>query len=476
MKTAHAVVLVLAAGCASVEFQARKPSTLDVRASGRADPSAAPLASAIPAVDPSPPPHIPIAKETALKNGVRVLVLPNASFPLAAIAVVVTRGSNDATPGVFSLFMDSLVSGNDLIAPKALRRNLNEYAVEHQVDVRREYSAAEWQFVSTLLGDVVRMTVTSFATPSFDSEAFEALLDEHKRELSHQQTTPAATARRELNNLLFLAHPETADTARLEGVTEDTIKALKPVIGADDVVVVATGNVAEEKLLPLLETALAPLPKLARAKDPEGEAGPAASKVVVLDHPGDSQAQIALAFMGTKWDDPDFASLYLLANVIENGAYGALRISHGLTYGVSASIALSRTPSPLVLTAAVDGARVHSALEDVKRTIANAQNGTNIELGRLKGRVSAILAGGYDTVTHAARRLEVLAGLRLPADAWAKLADAIDKVTADDLSRVAKKYLDPSRAELVVLGDEKYFRGDLESLGFGQVEVRKAPR
>jgi predicted Zn-dependent peptidase len=196
--------------------------------------------------------------------------------------------------------------------------------------------------------------------------------------------------------------------------------------------------------------------------------------VLVLDHPGDSQAQIALAFMGTKWDDADFASLYLLANVIENGAYGALRISHGLTYGVSASIALSQTPAPLVLTAAVDATRVHSALEDVKKTIANAQS-TNVDLPRVKGRVIASLAGGYDTVTRSARKLEVLAGLRLPADAWSKLADAIDKVTPDDLARVAKKYLDASRAQLVILGDEKYFRGDLDALGFGQAEVRKAP-
>ncbi|HEY2366319.1 MAG TPA: insulinase family protein, partial [Polyangiaceae bacterium] len=452
-----------------------KPSALDHRAAGQADPSAAPLASVMPAVEASPHPHIPVAKEAQLKNGVRVLVLPDAAFPLAAVAVVVTRGSNDAAPGVFSLFMDSVISGNDLIAPKALRRNLNEYAVDHQRDVRREYSSAEWQFVSTLLGDVVRMTVTSFATPAFDSEAFDVLLDEHKRELSRQQTTPASAARRELNNLLFTSHPETADSARLDGVTLDTVKALKPVLGADDVVVVATGDVSEEKLMPLLETALGSMPKLARAKDPEADgAGPSGSRVLVLDHPGDSQAQIALAFMGTKWDDADFASLYLLANVIENGAYGALRISHGLTYGVSASIALSQTPAPLVLTAAVDATRVHSALEDVKKTIANAQS-TNVDLPRVKGRVIASLAGGYDTVTRSARKLEVLAGLRLPADAWSKLADAIDKVTPDDLARVAKKYLDASRAQLVILGDEKYFRGDLDALGFGQAEVRKAP-
>ncbi|HEX4513251.1 MAG TPA: hypothetical protein VH054_06935, partial [Polyangiaceae bacterium] len=156
---ALAFVLVLAAGCASIEFQPRKPTALDHRAVGQADPSAAPLASVMPAVEASPHPHIPVAKEAQLKNGVRVLVLPDAAFPLAAVAVVVTRGSNDAAPGVFSLFMDSVISGNDLIAPKALRRNLNEYAVDHQRDVRREYSSAEWQFVSTLLGDVVRMTV-----------------------------------------------------------------------------------------------------------------------------------------------------------------------------------------------------------------------------------------------------------------------------------------------------------------------------
>ena len=63
-----------------------------------------------------------------------------------------------------------------------------------------------------------------------------------------------------------------------------------------------------------------------------------------------------------------------------------------------------------------------------------------------------------------------------PVNTWAKLRDAIETVSADDLAGVAQKYLDPARAQLVVLGDVQRFRSDLDALGIAQVEVRPASR
>jgi zinc protease len=70
------------------------------------------------------------------------------------------------------------------------------------------------------------------------------------------------------------------------------------------------------------------------------------------------------------------------------------------------------------------------------------------------------------------RSLETLAALDLPADTWAKLYAAVQNLTADDLARVAKKYLDPAHAQLVVLGDVSRFKSDLDALGIAEVQVR----
>jgi zinc protease len=96
------------------------------------------------------------------------------------------------------------------------------------------------------------------------------------------------------------------------------------------------------------------------------------------------------------------------------------------------------------------------------------------EFQHLKNWILASWPDTFDTVAESMRKLETLAEFDLPVDTWAKLRDAVQNLTADDLSRVAKQYLDPAHAQLVVLGDVPRFKADLDALGIAEVEVRKA--
>ncbi len=474
-----ALALLLATGCAA-EFLPRKPIRLDIEPRpAQVDSAAPPFASVMPTPQVGAPPNIEIAREAKLRNGVRVLLLERHTHPLVAVSVVLQRGSAEAAPGVFDLFVDSMASGSDLIDPEPLHQHLYEYAVEHRVTVSRETSVVSAQFVAPLLHDVVRMVVPAFATPSFEEKELKLLVDQHKRKAAQMRDEPGDRAKRELTRLLFPnGHPYAdyvADSDHpLEGVTREAIMALRSYVGADDVAVVAAGDVTLAQLMPLLDDALGSLKPGARARRQLPESPPPSSAHVVLfDHPRDSQAQIALGFAGVPFDSPDYPALWFLSKVLQDETRASVRLTHGTTYATSGEIRMMRTSAPVTLSMAVDVAFADEAIGGTVKAIKNldAQLARPGELDRLKSWVLSGLT--YETVDEVAQSLTTLAAYGLPADHWNKMRLLIGALGADEILKVARTYLDPTRAQLVVLGDAITLRGELESLGLGNVEVRK---
>jgi zinc protease len=60
----------------------------------------------------------------------------------------------------------------------------------------------------------------------------------------------------------------------------------------------------------------------------------------------------------------------------------------------------------------------------------------------------------------------------LPLDWYATFAKKVGAVTAADVQRVAKKYLHPERAQIVVVGDKSSIEEGLKELKLGPVEMR----
>ncbi len=473
--------LALAVGCSSVEFLPRKPVALDrAPLRGVPDPNAAPFPSSMPSASPVVARAGSVAEEFKLKNGIRVLLLEEHASPLVAIGVVIQRGSVEAPPGVFDLFVDAMSRGSDLIAPKAFDIDVQDtYAIVHRAGARTELSVVSAQFVAPLLHDVVRIVVPSVAHPLFDPEDFERLLDRHRRRVSAQRDEAGATARRELAKLLFPAgHPYAASTDdvehALDGVTRDTIVALQSCVASDDVAVVAAGDVKRAQLEPLLEDALGSMKPGARARKPIADAPPpAASHVLLLDHPHDTQAQIALGFMTLKYDSPDFPALFVLSRIVQGSMYQAMRRAHGSTYGTSSELAMMHANAPLIFSAAVDVDQVGQALRDTFGTITNLEPELQKPDTLARAKTMAAHWANYETVDAAVASLSTLAAFDLPVDHWVKLQKMVETLTTEDLLRVAKQYLDPAHAELVVLGDVTRFQPDIEALKIGDVEVRK---
>ena len=80
-------------------------------------------------------------------------------------------------------------------------------------------------------------------------------------------------------------------------------------------------------------------------------------------------------------------------------------------------------------------------------------------------------ARNFETAEQVARAVTQIALYDLPDDYFAEFVPKVERVTAEDVTRVAAEHLDPARLTTLVVGDYETIAGDLAHLDLGEPVV-----
>jgi zinc protease len=97
---------------------------------------------------------------------------------------------------------------------------------------------------------------------------------------------------------------------------------------------------------------------------------------------------------------------------------------------------------------------------------------TAAELARARAYLVLGSLGEFETTGQVASQLASLTVLGLPLSTVPADLAAIQRLTAADVQRAARTYLDPEHYTVVIVGDISRIRAGIDSLGVGPVEVR----
>jgi len=95
----------------------------------------------------------------------------------------------------------------------------------------------------------------------------------------------------------------------------------------------------------------------------------------------------------------------------------------------------------------------------------------NDDLERAKSYVAFRYPGTFETTGDISRRLEDAIVYHLPDDYFSTYVQHIQAVTAPDVERVAKKYIDPEKLAVVVVGDREKIEGPIRALNLAPIKV-----
>jgi len=190
-----------------------------------------------------------------------------------------------------------------------------------------------------------------------------------------------------------------------------------------------------------------------------------------------NQSNIQIVGLGIDRRNPDTPAIAVMNEILGGGfasrLFQKVRTSLGLAYAVSGGFGLAYDhPGEFHVEVLTKSASTVDATKAAEAEISglNTQPFTQAEVERAKNDILSTFIFRYDTREKVLAERVRLEFYGYPADYLETYQAALEKVTLDDVARVAKKYIQPEKLAILVVGNGGEITPGLEALDHGAVK------
>jgi zinc protease len=431
---------------------------------------------------------LPTPKEFKLENGLSVLLVEQHDLPVFAANLVVLSGSeaNPADkPGLASFTADMLDEGTgrrstlqfaDEVEAIGAMLKTNSTADDSTIAVRALKKNADAAF--DLMADAA-------LHPAFDPKELERVRKQRITAILQERDDPNQVSRIVFYRAVYGdKHPYGFMELGTEGAAkqitrDDLVKFWSAGYVPQDSALVIAGDLTQAEARALAEKYFGAWKGQAHRTEVPAPQAPELRRIVIVDKPGAPQTRLRIGEVGVARSTPDYAALEVM-NAMLGGLFSSrinmnLREKHGYTYGAGSAFLYRRGPGPFF--AGLGGVRTDVTAPSVKEIFNELERMRTTDLTRQelvmsKDSISRSLVGLFESTPSAAASVGDLFVYNLPLNYYTDLPSTIDRVTTQDVRRVAEKYLKLDSMVIVAVGDRAKIEPELNHLKLGQVELR----
>jgi len=414
--------------------------------------------------------YLPDVHHFQLANGIRLLVREDHEVSTVGVHAVFPgglRGETEATNGAFAFISELLPKGTKQMGARELAVAVGDMAGEiagfngkNTFGLRADFLARYFDQGMALVRDVL-------LTPAFEPAEAEKIRPELLAQLRQQEDSLPSLAFREFNRLLFSGHPYGLNTLgaeeALRGFTVDDLRRIYADHAVPDQMVLAvSGDVDPEKVWEKAKELFG---------DWQGKAAVtsdlAEESFLPPELPGEpdfltiprdkEQTHIIIGFLGASLIDEDRFAVEVMENLLggQSGRlFMELRDKESLAYSLSAFSLLGLDTGSFGVYIGTSPEKRDAAVQGVWRELQRLCQGLagEEELQRAKN----VVIGQYELglQTHSAQSLEMALNeiYGLGQDFGNRYVEAVNKVDAEQVRRVAQKYIQPDHYVMVTVG------------------------
>ncbi|HLZ00067.1 MAG TPA: pitrilysin family protein [Candidatus Angelobacter sp.] len=268
-------------------------------------------------------------------------------------------------------------------------------------------------------------------------------------------------------------YARTPEYSTVNAVTRDDLIAWhKRTVISGNMIVGIAGDFDSAAMESKLREAFAALPQGAPLPAPQVAFQPAAPGIYFVEKDDVNQSDISLLDLGIERRNPDYYALEVMNEVFGGGFSSRLvlnlRTRMGLAYSVFGSVGASYDhPGIVRIGIGTKSGSTGAALEGLRKQVDDMKQ-RGVTADELKRAKDAILNSFIFTVDSRGKVLAERLSYEFygyPPDFLERYRAGIEKVTAADVDRVAKKYLHPEQFAILVVGNKKDFDRDLSTFG-----------
>lgn len=429
---------------------------------------------------------LPRPIEATLKNGLTVLILEDRRAPYVTMQLYIGGAGAlfeaNGTAGLAHATAAMLTEGTQSRSSVQLAEEIDRLGAG--ISAASSFGSPDTIVSASGLSDNFdewfALFVDVLLNPSFPAGELEKLKQRQRVHLREQRSSSGFLTSERFNRAVYGDHPAGQVSASLESIDKLDRGALtrwhRDRYAPGNAILGIAGDVRAKELIAKLEK------RLAGWKGPEFKQGwprnptpQTARKVFLVNRPNSVQTTLALGNIAIDRRSTDYMAMVVMNHVIGGGASSRLflnlREEKGYTYGVYSDFSALRYPGPWRAGGSMRTEVTEAALEEFFNEFQRIRE-QKVSTEELDASKRAIVASFALSLEQPARVLGFAVTSKqygFPADYWDTYPARILAVSADDIQRVARKYVNPETLQLVAVGDASKIKSPLEK--YGAVEV-----
>ena len=423
---------------------------------------------------------LPPIKSKTLSNGLEVLVIEHHELPVVAFRLVLKTGATydpEGKAGLANLTADLLRKGTKSRSATEIAEAIDFVGGSLSAGTNRDATFVTCKVLKRYFDTGLDLLADVVLNPAFAEEEIERLKGQTVSSLIQQKDDPNVIVRWEFNRQLFGKHPfanPLVGTVRsLESLNQNDIARFhKSFYRPNNAILCVVGDVKSKDVFKRVKKRFSAWKKgkLPKTSFPSP---PAVSgyRILLVDKPDLTQSNIKFGHLGVDRSNPDYFPLVLM-NYILGGSFvsrlvNVVRVEKGLTYGIWSWFEMNKQPGAFVVTTFTRNDSTLNAIKAslVELTRIREQGVTEEELKEAKSFYRGYFPLRFETPEQIATRILETKIYSLGKNYLRDYRKNMDKVTIEEVNRVARKYIGPDNLVFVVVGRAEDVKSDLEKLG-----------
>lgn len=401
------------------------------------------------------------ALRATLDNGLRVIIVPTTLAPVATTVITYRVGSNESPegfPGTAHAEEHMMFRGSAGLSADQLA-NVSA-AIGGQFNANTQQTATQYFFTVPAddLDAALRIESLRMRGILDDEQIWEKERSAIAQEVAQNLSNPSYVFYTRLLEALFKGTPYAHDALGTRPSFDQTTAAMLKQFHdvwytPSNAVLVIVGNVQPDEALAQVKTLFGNIPSKPLPPRPEVHLQPVQPDTLRLDT-DQGTGMVVLSFRLPGTDDPDYAATQVLADVLgsQRGQVYALGPAGKALYAGFSANAFPKAGMGYAIAGFPQGGDADALVQELRQVVAvTVQNGVPADLVEAAKRHARVDAEQQKTsvsgLAMAWSRAVAVDGRESPDEDL----QAIERVSLDDVNRVARKYLDLDHAFVAIL-------------------------
>jgi zinc protease len=429
---------------------------------------------------------LPRPIETTLPNGINLMILEDHRFPLVTVQFDIDGAGPmyepAGQPGLAGATARLLAEGTKTRTSKQIAEQIDSLGAS--LSASAGFGSGSAAVAASGLSDTFEqwfaLTADVLLHPSFPANELAQYQARAKSALLQQRSQPGFLSNQTMSRALYGTYP-----AAVVSATPESLDSLTPAMLAQwhdkhfapqNTILAISGDVHAETLIPKLRQWLAEWHRSKMpVKFPPGPPPASKERIFLVDRPGSVQTTLLMGNLAIDRTNPDYPALVVLNEVLGAGSASRLflnlREEKGYTYGVYSNLIARKYAGPWTVGGDLRTEVTEGAMTEFLRELNRIRDEKvpDDELDAARHSVVARFALSLESPQQLIGYAITRKAYNFPADYWDKYPAQIVAIKADDVQRVAKKYIDPATMQVVAVGDAGKIKSVLEK--YGPVEI-----